>query len=437
MKTILVLVLVVITLARVTYADTWARPVEQLYLSQNKQFVAQVTPAKDKSPATLKVFLVRGLEGWISWQCTLGNEGAPQDVFVTDDGRYVVTVNENNSRVHGGFGDYVIAFYNKAGVIKNYSLEQILHYPDDIDEREFTKLFSRTVSGRQWAYRPMFLDDYGGHLCFCARLLYGNRWLAWEVSTGEEVKMNEKMVERWNEKARLWALREIEAATPYYWYPYNFLGELKNPDDRPLIEKLLSDENFGESNSFSSKKMPTQDQRAWRLLRCTSSSRKRLVAEQILAKWDGKPTAQPGLPHPPLYHLGKLEGIVTLPKTDDPNRATLWIYLVPGTVPKDQWHKQPPVQRLAVSFSDYSLRNYDLEHTQKFPFGITGVTPGEYWMKAVLDKTKPFSKSTDKFYVPQVGDYESILSTVIHIKAGEMVDNIIIDCTREVGGEVD
>jgi hypothetical protein len=178
--------------------------------------------------------------------------------------------------------------------------------------------------------------------------------------------------------------------------------------------------------------MPTENQHAWRLLRCTSSSRKRLVAEQILAGWDGKPAAEHGLPHPPLYYLGKVEGVVTLAKTDDPNKATLWIYLVASTVPKDQWHKQPPVQRLAVSFSDYSFRNFDLEHTQNFPFGITGVTPGEYWIKAVLDKTKPFSKPTDQFYVPEVGDYKTKESPAICIKAGQTIENLSIDCTCKV-----
>ena len=146
MKNTLIFLFVVFTIVRASYADSWARPVERLYLSENKQFVANVIPAKDNNSAMLKVFQIASNIGWIHWQCDLGNEGAPQKVFVSDDGKYVVTVNENSRRVHGGMGEFVLAFYHKKGLIKNYSLEQIMHYPDKIDKREFNKLINQFVS---------------------------------------------------------------------------------------------------------------------------------------------------------------------------------------------------------------------------------------------------------------------------------------------------
>src|SRR4030042_717555 len=109
-------------------ADSWAPPTEKDYYSPNKECVAHVTPAKDNSKAVLEVSRIRGAEKTPLWQCSLGNEGAPQYVFLTGDGQYVATVNENSSRAHGGMGDYVVAFYTKTGLVKNYSLEQILHY---------------------------------------------------------------------------------------------------------------------------------------------------------------------------------------------------------------------------------------------------------------------------------------------------------------------
>ena len=126
-----------------------------------------------------------------------------------------------------------------------------------------------------------------------------------------------------------------------------------------------------------------------------------------------------------------------MPTTDDPTKATLWIYLVPSLVLKDQWYKQKPVQRLAIFFGESRFRAYDLEYTQKFPFGIAGVTPGEYWIKAVLDKTEPLSKEDDKFYLPQEGDYQNIGSPIVTIKAGETVQNVNIDCIYRVANGTD
>jgi len=421
MKMILVLILVAITSVSVSYADTWARPVEQLYLSENKQFVAQVTPAKDKSPATLKVFLVRGQEGWITWQCTLGNEGAPKDVFVTDDGRYVVTVNENSSRVHGGMGDYVAAFYKKDGLIKNYSLEQILHYPEQMDEQEFRKLAQRSISGRSWASMPMLFDEYDGNLYFCVWLLHGKRWLAWEVSTGEEVKINEKMVERWNEKGRLWA-REQGIKSEHHSSALEFLRRTKRPEDRKIIESFLTSEDFytlGESIYYYS----------W--------SPKRTLADSILAEWDGKAAKKPSRSNQKYYYLGVVSGTVKLPHPPKPGDQWLCIYLIPSTMGKKNWYREMPVHRLTTYFSKFSFHN-DQWPRNEIAFGIRSVTPGKYWVKAVWDKAKPYNFEDN--YIkgpPQQGDYESIEAPIITVKAGETVENLTIDCTHEVTSGTD
>lgn len=472
MRRILIIQLVLFAGIRAICADTWLPPREKDYFSENKIFVAHVTLAEQKAKPVLEVFEVRDAQRLPRWQCELGNEVAPVEVYVSDDGEWVVTLDE---WYKVGYGDHVLAFYSKKGQIKNYSLEEILDLPEPItksdieqgieqmqrllkdmdisnlDKEELVRLrqvlserlwvyqlIPHSVSSRQWgAHSIKFFDAYAGKLYFCIWLHILDRWMAWNPANGEEVKVDEKMVESWNRRARLWALNEIEGGTDYYYTPYEFLGKLKNPKDRPLIEKLLSDEDFGGYGRSSQTKVGQDGKRIYHLTRYSVSSAKRLVAEQILAKWDGKPSDRHGLPHPPLYHLGKVEGVVILPKTDDPNKATLWIYLVSSTVPKDQWHRKPPVQRLAVFFSDYSFRNYDLEHTQNFPFGITGVTAGEYWIKAVLDKTKPFSKPTDKFCVPGVGDYESIDSPMICIQPGETIENLTIDCTHQVADGTD
>jgi hypothetical protein len=465
MKKILIILFVLFAGTKAIYADRRLPPRETDYFSENKISVAHVTPAKEKAKPVLEVFEIRDAQRLPRWRCELGNEVAPVEVYVSDDGEWVVTLDE---WYKVGYGDHVLAFYSEKRQIKNYSLEQILDLPEPVTKSEIEqaieqmqrllkdihnldkeellrvrqalneklsiyKLIPHFCSSRLWGLHSIkFFDTYAGELYFCIWLHILDRWMAWNPTNGEEVEVDEKMVESWSHRARLWALNQIERGTDYYYTPYEFLGKLKNPEDRPLIEQLLSDRDFGGYGRSSQTKVGQDGKRIDHLTRYGVSSAKRLLAEQILARWDGKSTARRGLAHPPLCYLGKVEGVVTLPKTDDPNKAMLWIYLVPATVPKDQWHREPPTQRLAVFFSDYSSRNYDLDHTRQFPFDITGVTPGEYWIKAVLDKTKPFSKPTDKFYVPEVGDYETIESPTVCVKAGETIENLSIDCTHKV-----
>jgi hypothetical protein len=437
-KKILVPLFALIASVTVSYADSWPWPTEKDYFSANGRFVAHVTPPKylQKDEPLLEVFEIRATERVPFWQHKMGNLKAPVEVYVSNDGECVVSINEHG-RV--GYGDYVLAFYGKDGRIKNYSMEQVLHLPKDISPLELVRLIPHSVSSRWWDRNSIkFFDTYLGKLYFCIWLHLFDRWIAWDPTSGEELGVSDEMIEKWNNKARLWSIKEIEKP-----YPgdtgYEFLAKLKKPDDRPLIEKLLLDEQFSVRGTHSRTVRPpsTDGGPVYHLERYYCSSARRLLAERLLASRDGRPTDKRVSSTQPLYHLGKIEGVVTLPKTDDANKATLWIYLVPSTVPKDQWHREPPVQRLAVSFSDYSFRNFDLEHTQKFPFGIAGVTPGEYWIKAVLDKTKPFSKPADKFYVPDVGDYESIESPMISIQAGETIENLSIDCTHQVADGTD
>ena len=152
------------------YSDSWYVPTKRgrVASSENGKFVVYVTPAKEKEKPLLEVFQINNSRQALLWKCTLGNEGVPQMVFVSDDGNNVVTSNEVSGRVHGGMGDYVLAFYNQEGMIKNYSLEQILHYPDKIDKKEFRGLISRSVSGRYWAGKPVFFDSFDNKLFFCA-----------------------------------------------------------------------------------------------------------------------------------------------------------------------------------------------------------------------------------------------------------------------------
>jgi len=427
MKKILVLLFVVTVSVKAAYADTWSCPPEKDYFSDNKLFVAHVTAAKEETKAKLEVFEIDGPERKPLWQCTLGNEGGPGDVFISDDGKHVVTVNECNRRVHGGFGDYVVAFYNEKGIIKNYSLEQILRYPEDIDEQEFKKLTRRSVSGRSWGSQPILLDEYNGELYFCVWLRYGERWLAWEVNTGNEVRINDKMVERWNEKGCLWAREAGVKSKKYCKLALQFLGRFQKPENRKIIESFLNDKDFSAWYRGRFGNPP--------LFYCRSSNR--ALADHILAEWDGIPTKKSKLPDEEYHYLGSVKGVIKLSEPPKEENGWICIYLIPGTTNKGKWYLEVPVHQLTAYLGKYYFHNCQLPGSD-VPFTIQGITPGEYWIKAVWDKDKPHNFGDN--YIkgpPQAGDYESVESLTITVKAGETIENVIIDCTHKVTNGTD
>ena len=306
MRKIPVLLFLVVALSGVTCADDWPWPTEKDCFSENGKFVAHVTPPKylKKDQPILEVFKVEQARRVPFWQCRLGNEKAPLEVYVSDDGRYVVTINE-----HGkvGYGDHVVAFYNHNGRIKNYSLEEILHLPKNTSERELSHLIPHSTTSRWWDRNSIkFFDAYASNLCFCAWLHLFDRWVAWNPTNSEEIKVDDKMVEQWNNKARLWSIKQIEEKSPYDT-SYEFLGKLKNPHDRSLIEELLSDEDFHTSNSRNRSKTSKDGERIYSLIQYTAVSHKRLLAERILAHWDEKPVDRHTSSEEFLYNLGKVK----------------------------------------------------------------------------------------------------------------------------------
>ncbi len=431
MRRALFIVILTAPCLRPLYADKWAPPTEADYFSTNRKFVAHVTPAKDRAKPKIDVLRLEDNLRVALWSSVLTNEGAPQQVFLSDDGKYAVTLNEVNDRVHGGLGDSVLAFYGKDGLIKNYSLEQILHYPDRIDQKQFQSLFWRSKSGRSWTNEPIVLETCHGKLYFRLWLSRGRRWLAWRVPTGREVEITDTLLKQWNKTTRTWALKQIAESSPLSSFAYQFLRNLKNPKDRPLIEKLLCDQNFIRVSMSRSLKTAPDGKRVTHLKKWTAASQNRFLAEQILAEWDGRPVTS-SLVGQPLTYLGRIEGLVKLPRTDRPNAAALWILLLPESAPENRWPENPPAQHLFASFADYSLRGSDLRHTEQFPFAISTITPGRYRIKTLLDKTAPPPRIDNKTCKPQPGDFQPAQSVVITVEPGKTIANIEIDCTRPV-----
>jgi len=424
-----VLIILLIALESV-FADSWMFPKERYRStsSENGNFAVYLTPPKEDVESLLEVFEIKDQNEGVLWKTTLKDQYLPMEVYITNDGRNVVTANQIGS---AGYGDNVIAFYNANGLIKNYSMEQILHLPKDIEHSKLHELVPHSTSSRWWDRHSIkFFDTNSGKLHFCTWLGVFNRWTAWDATNGQEIIPDDKMISRWNTSARMLSIERIKEGPHGFRLddqdaPFVFLSRLKRPEDRKLIEQLLSDSLFNASIRSHRE----------HILHYTQFSSRRSFAEQLLAKWDGKPTEidDPfGRDRQVYYHLGVIDGVVKLPHVPKLGDGTLWILLVPDKVAKNRWQRNPSIHRLVVSFDKFLLDKYSPKASRNFLFSIEGITPGKYWLKAVWDKAKPRRKAHALICRPQQGDYASVESPVIAIEAGKIVEDVIIDCTHKV-----
>ncbi len=406
-------------------ADSWAPPVEEDYTSRNGRYIAHVTPAKEERSASLDLYEQTPEGRGLRWSCVLGNEGAPQEVFVADDGVHVVTVNECSHRVHGGMGDYVLAFYRPSGVIKHYSLEELLGYPERITRDTFDDLVTYSASGRSWSGSPMFFDATGDKLVFCIWLYEGKQWRAWDAKTGEPFFATPLLTERWNKKALQWARTSFKNAIKHNkncGRAVLVLSRFKEESDRPLIKSLLTRCDFRTIAAHRNKIFTGYCAR----------SMDREWAEKLLASWPGTPPRPAGQECSIYRYLGVVKGTITLPRPPRAGDGHLCIYLVPGDTVPDDWYKTVPVHRLSDYFWKFSFTGCSWPK-ETFPFRIEGVTPGRYRVKAVWDCAGRRTFGDD--YIkgpPDAGDFESTTTPCVTIRAGMFTKGVKIDCTRKV-----
>lgn len=447
-----------VVLSGTALGDSWGRPQEKDYFCESKRFVAHVTPPKGpkKAKPLLEVLEINNEQRLPLWQCKLGNEKAPMEVYLSDDGRHVATINE-----HGriGYGNFVLAFYDKTGLVRNYSLVEMPHIPKDIDKMGLRQLIPHSVSSRWWNENSIqFFQTYKSDLHFCMWWPLFDRWIAWNPTDGEECVIKEDMIEGLNDKGRVWSLNQLNSKYPPT-ASYEFLSQLKRPEDRHYIEAMLSSTAYtsggARSRSFRPKSSGSNDNyRFDEILDYKASSSQRRLAERLLAKWDETPskmlTPTEIIDNASLLkrdssqrthrYLGAVKGGLKLPKARNAEDileldGVISIYLVPDGTPKSKWYEGPIIHRLRADFNNnYEWAPRHVLLTENFAFNLQTVTPGKYWIKAVWDKTRPSNYYSGKPGIigsPQKRDYQSLSSPTITVTAGETVDDIVIDCTHQ------
>jgi hypothetical protein len=443
-------------------ADSWVGAQPTVYVSADGFYTGLVIPGTKDSPCQLFVYRETEsnpnakpgkIEGWaelrqiqmqpgeswadyrkrqldqwqkdparqLLWNVKLENEVAPVDVFVSDGGQYVVTL-DNWHRV--GYGDEVVAFFHKDGLIKKYDLETIIPLTKetkaDSQAGDFVKLtmpgyfglFSHSASSRWWRRNGAeLMTSIDGKSLFGVWLSWKRNWIIWDVQTGQQLTDPSELLGRFNQLVRKQILENLDPQRSQ-------IDACKNPEDRKRIEKMLTDEHF--STGTRSRNDILEFLQAKSYLRCT--------ADMALAIWDGKLDDFVDCWDYDFRYLGSCKGMLMLPEIPK-NDQTLYIYLIPQNVPEDQLQKQPFLQLLSVTFDKYTTCD-----ASKIPFKIFGITPGSYYIKAIYRtsmKEKHYRSSADEVYTGQKGDYINKDKVTIDVHAGKLIQKDII-CDHEI-----
>jgi hypothetical protein len=333
------------------------------------------------------------------------------------------------------------------------------------------------------------LEQVENTTVFCLWLEGRSDWMSWDIASGAKVEVSSNKKRKWTEKTHRWALTTIRENEPDplrdwiraakrragellrtadkrtsedWWLQYRmneeslayacrFLRKTNLPGDRKLVEKLLTATDFSTFTTYTPSVKEARAQGGQPTNFCFDvMSYQRSLADQILAEWDGRldSNREHGrlLPfsHDDYFFLGKISGAVALACPPTGADGTLWIYLIPAKVSPGKWPNHPPIHRawatvheVAETFSwRVPAELLDLRKTEtgyklgtSMPFRFDGVTPGNYRLKAVWDKSYPFA-GKDQIGVPGPGDYESGEEPSIEVVAGKSVENVTVVCTN-------
>lgn len=397
--------------ANLLFADRWAAPTIQEYYSANGKYVVITKPGSRGQSPNATVYQIEKDNRILHWQSNLTNTRGPVKAFVSNDGEYVITL-DNWSRV--GYGEDVIAFYNSDGQIKRYSLEEAtLDFFIGIEKPRFISYFSRTASSRWWRDNSITLiNKTGKSACFGIWLDWARRWFVWRIHDGMPIKLEpcEKM--EWDAMGREWAKRHIKEDKSMTSC-FLFLGYLKDPRDRVFIEQQLASKDFKKSRGGS------------------LSSPIRRAADLSLAFWDGlfdNINNSKKILNNEYFFLGNVNFSVQLPHGAKTGDGQVVVVIYSEDKSPEKWETSKTDYKLIKSFM---YQGGEGRVHKEIIFQLYGITPGRYWVKVLWDKMPPFkynlwkkddTKAWQAIDLPDIslesGDYESKAVEYFEIKAG-------------------
>ncbi|HUS35282.1 MAG TPA: hypothetical protein VM680_08030 [Verrucomicrobiae bacterium] len=285
-----------------------------------------------------------------------------------------------------------------------------------------------------------------------------DRWIAFKAASGEKVAVTAELTARWNEAMRRKILdliarrakeelrQRIEGAVPKIGRltammvsdqpsqqvndtHYTFLVARRQPEDRKIFEAMLNKQKRPEMQRHRGFFCGTG--RTWRdSYRFSEGDYERERADAFLARWDKKSTEEKFfstyLEKP--YQLARLEGGVKLAAPILTNAGKVHIHLIPVGKEGTRWTNDAGAAYLECELPSAMAEQSDL--IDEIEYSFTAIRPGKYFLKAVWDKRAP----TNDVTAPGPGDYQSKLIGPLQLKAGDMVTNLIVNCTNRVQG---
>lgn len=430
-------------LSCVLYADTWEYPSAKEYTSLNGNFVVKIEPSprrfpRQKAPKKApraEVFKIENDTKVFLWQTSLINGVAPVKTIISEDGEFIITL-DNWHRV--GRGDTVVVFYNREGLICTLSLEAIVSSFSQGRKISYSKYFPISVSSHWWrGHSIMLIDGKGDKTKFGIWLHWTKQWHIWTVRDGYEVDYYGKEKEYWDELGRKWALKILKNDQNHnvrnVLTACLYLAHAKNPEDKQILEQKLLSNKFG-LNGFT-----------YPIRHAADTS---LAVFNNLISWNGIVESSRYFDRRKFndvkyYYLGKLKVNVILPQVPEkgyPQQLMVLVYS--NDVPSTRWQKSAPDYKLGRGFGYLPSKREDKTNIE---FELHCVSPGQYWVKAVWDKTPPhkynlfFLKGSQKWRAiksPDVeltpSDYTNTQYDTFTVKAGHMSE-ITVKCDHLVG----
>ncbi len=430
--------------------DTWGPPSTFDVQSANGEYRAQIEPGGRQIPPVVTVF--EGEE--TIWTSSLTNRESPVAVMISNDGQFVVTLDNWGSV---GYGDDVLVFYDHNGQIRKFSLEEFVgdagtQTEDETSPMQTTYwrlrgLFTHSTSSRMWRDRSLMLfEGSGDSTTFGIWLDWAQQWFVWRLSDGMQIDVTGQVLEHWNAKGREWAREQLQlpvvadkpsSEVMHAWAEEarewsrrhsaryekkltscRYLAYLREVEDRELLEQAL---RSTETNSIG------------RMTLRANADRALAIHDGIAEDFQSFDRSSEAIEE---YHfLGEIQLTIRLPE-QPAGDGQVYVSFFPETVARDEWQTAEPEYRTGTNFRSSSTRDYDAT----FELETRLILPGRYWVMVVWDRNPPFRHNLyglegmrdwreSRGPAPTAGedDFESHEVIVFEVKAGETT-SVTVDC---------
>lgn len=246
-------------------------------------------------------------------------------------------------------------------------------------------------------------------------------WQAFAIGSEKNIEASPVLVAHWNELTRARIRQRIANKEEVQETELEFLAVRRNPEDRAIFDKLLRGEKVV---SLAPDDLPQPPRAAWVSVDdpyfFVKEDRARIIGDRLLALFDQKPMQKEVYCHgtQKLFYLGQVSGIVELPTPIRKEAGTMRILV------KSE-------QASASEYLEAALRQQtrdQIDLTDEISFAFSSLPPGKYRVKAIWDRTAPF---TDRDRAG-AGDYESNWSDPLEVAAAGDAQ-VILECSRRNG----